>query len=114
MPQGEHDRESVNPGEIKLCPGFHNLFTSKQTTVCSAALRISVPRKKNFPTSSKALRGNVQCGVESFTCCAEAFLSMVQKFSKDSGLLQIMQKRPLGTMPLQNKKTIAAKKQQKT
>jgi len=26
--------ESVNPAKMKLCPGFHNSFASKQTIVC--------------------------------------------------------------------------------
>jgi len=34
VPQGaEHGRESVNPAEMKLFPGLHNPFASKQTTV---------------------------------------------------------------------------------
>ena len=34
VPQGaERGRESVNPAIMKLCPGFHNPFPSKQTIV---------------------------------------------------------------------------------
>jgi len=29
----ERGRESVNPAEMKLCPGVRNLFASKQTTI---------------------------------------------------------------------------------
>ena len=48
VPQGaEHGSERVNPAKMKLCPGFHNTFASKQTT-CSVAVCILVPRKGQF------------------------------------------------------------------
>jgi len=54
VPQGaEHDSESVNPAKTKLCPCFHNPFASKQTTVCSPAVRFLVPRKSQFSNFRK-------------------------------------------------------------
>ena len=41
VPQGaEHGRESVNPAKMKLCPGVHNPFASKQTTVGDQAMKL--------------------------------------------------------------------------
>jgi len=58
-----------------FCPGFHNPSASKQTTVCSAAERILVPRKSLLPNFRKGqpLRSHAQCGVQSFISCAEVF-----------------------------------------
>jgi len=60
---------------MKLCPGFHNPFASKQTTVALQQFIYLCQDEVNSPTSAKAsrLRSHAHCGVQSFTSCAEAF-----------------------------------------
>ena len=55
----------------------------------------------------------MHCGVQSFTSCAEVFM-MVQKSSKDTGLLHMMEKNLSGAVSLQRKETTAAKKMHET
>jgi len=43
--------------------------------------------------------------VEKASEVVQKYLSMVQESSKGTGLLQMMEKRPLGPLSLQNKKT---------
>jgi len=54
VPQGaEHGRESVNPTKMILCPGLHNPFASKQTTVDLQQFVFWCQEKVNSPTSGK-------------------------------------------------------------
>jgi len=76
VPQGaELGRECLNPAKMKLCPGFHNPFASKQMTVTLWQFIFLCQEEINSPTSAKAsrLRSHAHSGVQSFTSCAEAF-----------------------------------------
>jgi len=76
VPQGaERGRESVNPAKMTLCPGFHNPYASKQTTVALQEFIFLFQEEVNSPTSAKAsrLRSHAHCGVQCFTSCAEVF-----------------------------------------
>jgi len=75
VPQGaERGRESVNPAKMKLFPGFHNPYASKQTTIALQQFIFLCQEEINSPTSAKAsrLRCHAHCGVQSFTSCTEA------------------------------------------
>jgi len=60
---------------MQLCPGFHNPFASKQTTVALWQFIFLCQEEVSSPTSAKVsrLRSHAHCGVQSFTSCAEAF-----------------------------------------
>jgi len=56
-PQGaEHGKESVNPAYMKLVPGFHDRFASKQKTVALQQFVFWCQEEVNSPTSAKASR----------------------------------------------------------
>jgi len=75
VPQGaEHDRESVTPAKMKLCPGFRNPIASKRTVGFSAAVRIFVSSKSRNSIFSKPsrFRSHVKCGDEALVFCEES------------------------------------------
>ena len=66
--------ESVHPAEMKLCPGFHKSFASKQTTVAVQQFVFWCQEEVNSPSSAKTSRlSRAHCGAQSFTSCAKAF-----------------------------------------
>jgi len=106
----EHGRQNVNQAKMKHCPGFHKPFASTSTTVALQQFVFWCQETANYPTSAKAsrLRRHAHCGVQASQVVQKHFI-MVQKSSKGTGLLHMIEKNLFGAFSL--RKNAVAKKE---